>query len=458
VIDFAVRRAGLNEIRAPSSLRKNFPSPFKGATAMRSFRQGFHATVCAVLATAAFVFAGAQDLKKIEHTTGSQQAQELLAQAITALESFEGQKAARLAQEIVKADSNFAFGYMLVAATTQQQQRAAAVEKFQAKSKNASPGEQKYLEAMALVYGNKAEQALPVFEALRQEYPGDRRVCMMLGQINLNQGKYEAARPYFEAAIKLDNGTPRAYSFLGNCFLLKDDYAKARENYHIAISKVGPDASPTQPFFGLSFSYLYEGKPELALQNEEEFLARYLRNGSTANFPAVWIYNNMARIHLESGNTAEAMKLYEKGYETVPGSSIDSTQKLLWHGRLFHGKARTLARMGKHEEAWKLAEQIKQMIENGGKEAEQYWPAYYYVAGYIKLESGDYQAAAELLEQAEKDDPFHRLLLARANLKLGKKDAALEVYREVAKFATNNMERALAYPEAKKMVAQLSAN
>jgi len=426
---------------------------------MRTVRHHVHAAAASMLVLlAALAQAGSNNLRKIELTTTSQQAKDLTAQAVQAVESFDGQKAAQLATESVQADSNFAFGYMLMAATAPQQQRAALIEKFLAKGKNASAGEQQYLEAMALVLNNKAEEAVPIFEKLHKEYPGERRVCMMLGQINMNTGKLEAALPYFEAANQLDDSTPRAHTFIGNCHLLKEDYAKARAYYQTAISKVGPEASPFGPFFGLTFSYLYEGKPEPALKNEEEFLARYLRNGSAQNFPPVWIYNNMARINLEFGNTAEAMRLYEKGYETVPGSSIDSTQKIVWYGRLFHGKARTLAKMGKHEEAWALAEQIKKMIENGGKEAEQYWDSYHYVAGYVKLESGDYKAAAEHLEQADQNDPFHKLLLARANLKLGQKDYALQICNEIAKNSNSNMERALAYPDAKKMVAELTAN
>ena len=163
----------------------------------------------------------------------------------------------------------------------------------------------------------------------------------------------------------------------------------------------------------------------------------------------------MARINLEFGRLENAMKLYEAGYLSVPGSTIDSTQKQVWYGRLMHGKARTLAKMGKHDEAWKIAEQIKQMIENGGREAEEYWEAYHYLAGYIKFESGDFKAAAEHLEQADQNDPFHKLLLARASLKLGDKAYALQNYQEIVKTNFSNMERALAYPEAKKMVAQL---
>jgi tetratricopeptide (TPR) repeat protein len=444
----------------PSVLLKKLKSFFtKGVLPMRILHNRFAAllaVMCPVMFAAAM--AASSNLKKIEMTTSSQPAKDLTLQAVQALESFDFGKAGALAKEAVKADSNFAFGHMLVAVTAPTAQRTPHIEKFKMLSAKASAGEQQYLEAMVFVLDNKAEQALPIFEKLHKDFPGDRRVCMMLGQLHMNGGKYEAALKYFEAANQLDGGTPRAYSFIGNCRLLQDDYAKARESYQAALAKVGPDASPFQPFFGLSFSYLYEGKPELALKNEEEFLARYVRNGSAQNFPPVWIYNNMARIQLEFGNTAEALKLYEKGYETVPGSSLDSTQKIVWHGRLFHGKARTLAKMGKHQEAWQIAEQIKHMIENGGKEAEQYWDSYHYVAGYVKLESGDYAAAAEHLEQADQNDPFHKMLLARANLKLGKKDYALEIYREIAKNTNSNMERALAYPEAKKMVAQLTAN
>ena len=97
----------------------------------------------------------------------------------------------------------------------------------------------------------------------------------------------------------------------------------------------------------------------------------------------------MARINLENGRLDEAMKDYEKGYESVPGSNLPEDQKQTWLGRLHHGKARTLARMGKHEEAWAEVETIKKMIEDGGEEAKQYWPAYHYVAGYAKLEAGD---------------------------------------------------------------------
>ena len=132
----------------------------------------------------------------------------------------------------------------------------------------------------------------------------------------------------------------------------------------------------------------------------------------------------MARINLENGRLEEAMKDYEKGYESVPGSTLAEDQKQSWLGRQHHGKARTLAKMGKFQEAWAETETIKKMIEAGGEPAKQYWPAYHYVAGYVKLEAGEYDAALEHLKQADMKNPFDTLLLARAYEKLGQKEEA----------------------------------
>ena len=95
------------------------------------------------------------------------------------------------------------------------------------------------------------------------------------------------------------------------------------------------------------------------------------------------------------------------------------------------------------------------MIEEGGKDAEQYWPAYHYVAGYAKLEAGDAAKAAEHLEQADRNDPFHTLLRGRAYEKLGQKDKAKDAYRRVLESQNAGIERALAYPEAKRKVGSL---
>ena len=81
---------------------------------------------------------------------------------------------------------------------------------------------------------------------------------------------------------------------------------------------------------------------------------------------------------------------YEKGYESVPGSTLPEDQKTTWLGRLHHGTLPHAARMGKHEEAWKEAETGTQKMiwSTAARPGQQYWPAYHYLAGYAKLEAG----------------------------------------------------------------------
>jgi tetratricopeptide (TPR) repeat protein len=118
-------------------------------------------------------------------------------------------------------------------------------------------------------------------------------------------------------------------------------------------------------------------------------------------------------------------------------------------GRMHHGIGRSLAKMGKHEDAWKEAELIKKMIEDGGEAGKQFWPAYHYMAGYLKLEAGDHKAAVEHLKQANQTDEFHLLLLARAYEKTGDRENAMKTYKAIVDSRGVNVERALAYPEAK---------
>jgi tetratricopeptide (TPR) repeat protein len=396
--------------------------------------------------------------KSITLTTKSAEARSHAVEAIKRIESF--QPPAQIqepAKKAVEADPEFAFGHYLVAASTQPQAQAKphhdkALELVQ----KASPGERRYLEAIALNRAQKGAEALAAFEALAVEYPQDRMVQMMVGQLSLNQGKVDQAGAAFDKAIAMDGSTARAHALAGNVHVLRGDYAKARASYEAAMSRKAPGTAPGPIHYGVAFTHLYEGHTQDALKTLEGFLEAYRKSPQAASgLPEVFIWNSMARIHLEQGKAEEALKLYDKGFQSVPGSTIEENQKKIWLGRLHHGKARTLARLGRHEEAWKEADTVKKMIDEGGEQGKQFVPAYHYVAGYLKLEAKDYPAAIEHLNQADKDDPFHRLLLARAYERSGDKVNAKKVYEEIVAVKVNNLERALAYPEARKKLSSL---
>ena len=390
--------------------------------------------------------------RKIEFTTSSKEAKEYVSQIVFRVETFQfGPDVTALAKKSVEVDPNFAFGYYLLATTSPTPEEVKLnSDKAVEFAKKASDGERRYIEAVLLTRAQKPNEALAIFLDLAREYPDERMVHMLLGQVYMNLGKLDEAKAAFETAIKLDGSTPRVYTFLGNVELLRGNSARARELFSASLAKQVKGSAPFGPNYGLAYAYIYQGDIKSAIRTLEGYAADYQTSTQQQNFPAVFIWNSIARLHLEHGKPEDAMVAYGKGYDTIPGSNLDATQKQIWLGRLHHGKARTLAKMGKRDEAWKEAELIKKMIEEGGKEGEQFWPSYHYLAGYLKLEAGDYAKAVEELKQTDLTDPFHKLLLARAYEKSGDTANAQKLYKEITEFKQLTLERALSYPEAKK--------
>ncbi len=392
---------------------------------------------------------------KFVWTTKSEEAKALLKDVQWRVESFQfGPETAEMARKVAKADPDFALGQYYVSVFEPDPKAAkAAGDRAAELAKQASEGERRFIEAMAITNassGANFQDGIPHLEKLAQDYPDERLVQVILGQLYQGSNQWDKARAAFKRTEELKPGSPRVKAFLASDLVLKGAYGEARKAYAAVATSLPKGAVPGAIRYGSAFTYLYEGDSDAAIKSLEGFLAEYRDIGATQGFPEVFIWNSIARINLENGRPEAAMAAYAKGYESVPGSTLPDDQKQVWLGRLRHGKARALAKLGKTEEAWTEAEAIRKMIEDAGEAGKQYWPAYHYVAGYVKLEGGDAKAAVEHLKQADPKDPFQRLLLARAYDKLGERESAQGAYKEVLASTTNNIERALAYPEARK--------
>ena len=413
--------------------------------------------LAALVASGGSALADAGKAVRFEWTTSSAEAKQGLAELQQQIENFQlGPGNAELARKIVAADPDFAIGVYYLSAVTpppaNEQHLAKAVEL----SRHASDGERRFIEAMQVArasQGARVEDAIPLLEKLGADYPGERLVPVILGQIYQARNDPEQARAAFQRAAEIGPPSARVRAFLANDDLIKGNYDAARRTFLEVERSLPRGAAPFTVRYGIAFSYLYQGQVDPAIDSLETYLAEYRQSGSNQTFPEVFIWNSIARINLENGRLDAAMQAYQKGYESVPGSSLPEDQKQVWYGRLQHGRCRTLAKLGRHEEAWADARKIKQMIDEGGEPAKQYLPAWHYLAGYLKLEAGDYPAAVEELKQADPDDPFHQLLLARAYEKTGARQDALTTYRRIIDSRQNGIERALAYPEAKKKLA-----
>jgi len=408
------------------------------------------------IATAAAAGDPASPARRFEWTTSSAEAKERLLELQQRIESFQfGPETITVARKIVAADPEFAMGVYYLSAVTPPPENEKQLEKAVALSKKASDGERRFIDAMVVARANQGAdflKAIPALEQLAAEYPGERLVQVILGQIYQGTDA-DKARTAFRRADEIGPPSPRVRAFLANENLVEGDYEGARRTFLEVERSLPKGSAPFAVRYGLAFSYLYQGQVDPALEALGTYLAEYKDSGAAQGFPEVFIWNSIARVNLENGRLDAAMKAYEKGYESVPGSSLPEDQKQVWRGRLQHGRCRVLAKMGKREEAWTEALAVKKMIDDGGEAGKQYLPAWHYLAGYLRLEAGDFDAAIEELKQANAQDPFHQLLLARAYEKKGARAEAQEAYRAVVASRQNNIERALAYPEAKKKLA-----
>jgi tetratricopeptide (TPR) repeat protein len=418
---------------------------------MKTSRQ-FALAVVALLAAASTE--AAPRAKAFQWSTNSDEAKRLLGELQQRIEHFQfGPQNTEIAKKIVAADAKFAMGHYYLAATTPPPGNFEHYQKARELGAGASDGERRFIETMQVAFTNQGadiQKAIPGLEALAKDYPDERLVFVILGQVQNAVPDAAKARAAFERAQAIGPRSPRVESFLANDELLKGHYGKAREIFASIEKQLRQGSVPFPIRFGTTFSHLYEGNVDAAIASLQTYLNEYRGSGANQQFPEVFIWNAIARVNLENGRAEAAMKAYEKGFESVPGSSLPEDQKQTWLGRLRHGQARALAKLGKHEEAWKQAEEVRQMIEKGGDPAKQFWPAYHYLAGYLKLEAGDFKKAAEHIEQANLQDPFHKLLLARAYEKLGKNAEAKKAYQEIVASQWPGIERPLAYPEAKR--------
>jgi len=431
---------------------------------------------------------------KLKISTSSPEAQKLYYQARMELEKENAQAIPELARRALKVDPDFAMGLMLLSVlangATADSLLGVAIEKGK---KNATAAEVSYIEAVRLQRKQDMAGATKILDQLISEFPKDRDTMIYAAQLHQALKNYDKAEEYLKKGIELDGSTPRGYRLLagvyqaagkpdkvskilqtgiknagestglyqasGTAALLQENYEEARNYYKKAIKMIDRDATPFVPFFGYAWTHMYEGNPDDALKIIDKFLARYNRNGAAQGFPPVWIWNQIGRIHLENGRLEEAMIAYKTGYKSVPPSQISDARKKVWEQRSNHGQARTLAKMGKHEDAMKIVNKMEKLLNSEATEQQraQFEPAFHYLAGYVMLEANKLEAAIEHLRKTSEQNAFHLLLLARAYEKSGDTKNALAKYKAITKMNRNNVERALSYPEAKKKVAALSS-
>lgn len=394
--------------------------------------------------------------KRLTFTTKSPEAKSYLEQAYVKIDNQQIPEARELVTKALQADSNFAMAHHVAGSIAQSPEAGKKhFEKALTLAKNASEAERLYIEGIAASRANDHAKAVDMLLALSKMVPGERRVFFNLAQAQFTLKQYDETLNTLQTVNQLDPNYIQGYNLRANAYMMKGDFAAARQSQYEALQRMPKDRNNAGNYFGLATSFVYENQPDSALAVLDRGLEAF-KVHSPQDVP-VFMWNAKGRINLENGRYEEAIKCYAMGYSLVPGSSMSADDKQLWLGRLHHGTGRTLSQMGKHAEAWAHADTIKMMIDAAGEKGKPYVPAYHYLAGYLKLESGEAANALEHLKQADQSDHFIKFLMVRAYEATGEKDQARALLEEIVSKPEPGLDRALVYTEAKSKLSMYSA-
>jgi tetratricopeptide (TPR) repeat protein len=197
----------------------------------------------------------------------------------------------------------------------------------------------------------------------------------------------------------------------------------------------------------MAVSYAFESKAQDAARFYQPVYDARIAAGTftTAGEAA----NAIARIYLESGDAANALKWYKAGYDAaLRQPDLTAAQRDLAEMRWHNAQARVAARQGHAEEARQHVAEARRVFDKGtNPEQAEFMP---YLAGYVAYYTGQQDEAIAEFKKANLNDPLILVLLAQALEKKGEKAAAQEYYQKILTINSHNIQNAFARPIAKR--------
>ena len=241
----------------------------------------------------------------------------------------------------------------------------------------------------------------------------------------------------------------------GSALDLQGKYDEARTHFQQAIDKAASPEAAANATRALAVSYAFESNCIKAAALDGPLVEKAITDKAFND--AGSIANELARICLESGDTARAESWYRKGFEA--GKQDTSNQNggpELWTFRWEHAQARIAARRGQKAEAAAHVAAAKAVLDSGKLPSQQaaFFP---YLTGYVAFYGGDYAKAVADLQQANQNDVFIMSLLAQSYEKTGEAAKARALYQKIMDGTNHNPPMAFARPVARARLTAIGA-
>ena len=292
--------------------------------------------------------------------------------------------------------------------------------------------------------------ALALWAAVLAAQPTAPEKLVQQGKRLNAAGKQSEALALYDQALKASPDLFDAHLAAGIALDLLGRYGEARQHLSRAIA-LAPSEAKVNALDAMAVSFAFEGK---AAQGAPFYQQAFDLESTDRPASAAEQANALGRLYLETGDTKNARRWYQTGYETArrqkdePGSQLD-----LWHFRWLHAQSRIAVREKRLGEARARRDAARALVTSTKSLADQA-PALAYLDGYVALYSGNPKAALAALTSADQEDPFVLMLEARASEKAGNAVGAQQFWRDVLTLNGHSLQNAFARPAARRALPQ----
>lgn len=281
--------------------------------------------------------------------------------------------------------------------------------------------------------------------------PSPLKLVQQGRRLNAAGRQAEALRLY-ERALAAKPDLFDAHLAAGMALDLLGRYEEARAHLARAI-ELAPEVDARVPALNaMAVSHAFESNAEAGASFYQQAFDLRSRAGRQAD--AAEEANALGRLYLECGDTTNARRWYQTGYETArrqpdePGSQLD-----LWKFRWLHAEARIAARAHDAAQARAKVAEARALVASTPALSDQ-GPTLAYLEGYVAVYLDEPRAALKALGSADQTDPFVLMLEATAHQSVGQNAAARADWRKVLTGNGHSLQNAFARPAARKALGR----
>jgi tetratricopeptide (TPR) repeat protein len=276
----------------------------------------------------------------------------------------------------------------------------------------------------------------------------------------LRDGKSTEALAAVKKELETNPNSTQAAALLDNL----GASSEARKIFQHAIDSTSDPAVKANAQRSMAMSYAFDGDCRNTVKYEQTVIGYWQTQEQAQPQNAFYqegeMANEAARVCIDAGDLETAEQWYRKGTELGLKEPEPKTHPAsVWNFRLEHALGRLAARRGNAAAAAKHVAAARKILDADSTMAGQQERFFPYLAGYVALYTGNFNAAETELSkavQANGNDAFMMCLLGMSYERMGKKEAASEWYKKAAAAVPptgHNPPAAFARPFSRKKLA-----